>query len=246
MFNRRMLGDPYYDPMYELLQDLDCAFATHDFMGHNGASAGADRFETFTEWHTVCHPHEAQMAMLSMIANGVFERFPRLRVAYMEANCAWLPGGCGAWRSTSSCRATMRSRGSPSRPSNTSRTTASSRWSPTSTSCTHVIEELGDDKIVWESDYPHPDSKYPLAVQSFLDLPKVSDESKRKILWDNAIDLYRFPEGYLPAEFIEATTYEYDPSSYVPHVPPEWAERWRRPMIFPVWSRFSATSTTRI
>jgi len=56
-------------------------------------------------------------------------------------------------------------------------------------------------------------------VQSFLDLPKISDESKRKILWDNALDLYRFPEGYLPSEFIEATTYEYDPSSYVPKVP---------------------------
>ena len=27
----------------------------------------------------------------------------------------------------------------------------------------------------------------------------VSDDSKRKVLWDNAVDLYRFPAGYLPA-----------------------------------------------
>ena len=26
----------------------------------------------------------------------------------------------------------------------------------------------------------------------------ISDSSKRKVLWDNAVDLYRFPEGYLP------------------------------------------------
>ena len=26
----------------------------------------------------------------------------------------------------------------------------------------------------------------------------INAEDKRKILWDNAIDLYRFPEGYLP------------------------------------------------
>ena len=34
--NHRNLGDRYYDPIYELLQDLDCAFATHEFMGLNG------------------------------------------------------------------------------------------------------------------------------------------------------------------------------------------------------------------
>jgi hypothetical protein len=36
-------------------------------------------------------------------------------------------------------------------------------------------------------------------------MPKVSDESKRKILWDNALDFYQFPESYLPTEFKEAT-----------------------------------------
>jgi predicted TIM-barrel fold metal-dependent hydrolase len=37
---------------------------------------------------------------------------------------------------------------------------------------------------------PHPDSKYPHAVDSFLALPGVSDESKRRILWKNALSLY--------------------------------------------------------
>src|SRR5262245_25717944 len=83
-FNRRTLGDRYYDPLWEILQDLDVAFATHEFMGLNGPSAGSDRFETFVEWHACVHQMEAQMAMLAMIVNGVFERFPRLRVAYME------------------------------------------------------------------------------------------------------------------------------------------------------------------
>ena len=62
-----------------------------------------------------------------------------------------------------------------------------------------------DDRIVWESDYPHPDSKYPHAAETFLALPKVSEESKRKILWDNAVDLYRFPPDMLPKEFEEAS-----------------------------------------
>ena len=63
-----------------------------------------------------------------------------------------------------------------------------------------VIRWFGDDRILWESDFPHPDSKYPHTVQHFLDLRPdlISDESKRKIMWDNAVAFYDFPEGYLP------------------------------------------------
>jgi predicted TIM-barrel fold metal-dependent hydrolase len=43
---------------------------------------------------------------------------------------------------------------------------------------------------VFSTDYPHGDSKYPEAVSSFLDLPGLGDDSKRKILWDNWARLY--------------------------------------------------------
>jgi predicted TIM-barrel fold metal-dependent hydrolase len=67
-----------------------------------------------------------------------------------------------------------------------------------------VIEELGDERILFETDYPHPDSKYPHAVETFLAQERLSEASKRKILWDNALDFYRLPESYLPARFDEA------------------------------------------
>jgi predicted TIM-barrel fold metal-dependent hydrolase len=69
-----------------------------------------------------------------------------------------------------------------------------------------VIRWLGDDHIVFETDFPHPDSKYPHATDHFFDLlpSEISEESKRKILWDNAVDLYRFPPSHLPETFVEA------------------------------------------
>ena len=60
-------------------------------MGLRGTTFGSDRFSTYNEWHTVVHPFEAMGAITSMICHGVYERFPRLRVAYMEAGCGWLP-----------------------------------------------------------------------------------------------------------------------------------------------------------
>ncbi len=199
-FNHRNLGDRYYDPIYELLQDLDCAFATHEYMGLNAPTAGSDRFDTFTEWHTVVHPHEAQSALLSMIVHGVFERFPRLRVAYMEAGCGWLP----SWLHRIDEHLELA--GAAEAPDLTMSATDYFRrncW--ISTECddryvADVMRWMGDDHIVFETDFPHPDSKYPKATEHFLALEPdlIGDDSKRKILWDNAVDLYRFPEGYLP------------------------------------------------
>jgi len=44
---------------------------------------------------------------------------------------------------------------------------------------------------VFSTDYPHSDSMFPHSVTAFLKLP-LSDESKRKILWDNWANLYGF------------------------------------------------------
>jgi predicted TIM-barrel fold metal-dependent hydrolase len=52
-----------------------------------------------------------------------------------------------------------------------------------------VIERMGSNNIVFSTDYPHGDSKYPEAVDRFLQLPLPS-EAKRKILWDNCAAYY--------------------------------------------------------
>jgi len=207
-FNHRNLGDRYYDPVYELLQDLYCAFATHEYMGLNGPTAGSDRFSTFTEWHTVVHAHEAQSAVLSMICHGVYERFPRLRCAYMEAGCGWLP----SWLHRIDEQLELA--GAAEFPELTR-----SAWDTFTTNCwistecedryvADVIRWMGDGHIVYETDFPHPDSKYPHATETFLALMPdlISEESKAKILWDNAVDLYRFPADSMPTSFAEGTT----------------------------------------
>ena len=52
-----------------------------------------------------------------------------------------------------------------------------------------VIKKLGDDTLVFSTDYPHSDSHFPEATDLFLKLP-ISETSKRKILWDNCARLY--------------------------------------------------------
>jgi predicted TIM-barrel fold metal-dependent hydrolase len=52
-----------------------------------------------------------------------------------------------------------------------------------------VIETLGSKNMVFSTDYPHGDSKYPEAVDRFLQLP-LTEEAKRNILWDNCAAYY--------------------------------------------------------
>jgi predicted TIM-barrel fold metal-dependent hydrolase len=206
--NHRNLGDRYYDPVWELLQDLDVAFGTHEFMGLNGPSEGSERFFTFTEWHTIVHPFETMSSVVSMISNGVYERFPRLRVAYMEAGCGWLP----SWLHRLDEHLELA--GEREFPELTMSATDYFRrncW--ISAECedhfvADVIRWMGDDHIVYETDFPHPDSKYPHATSTFLSLlpDQISADSKRKVLWDNAVDLYRFPDSHYPASVAEGST----------------------------------------
>jgi predicted TIM-barrel fold metal-dependent hydrolase len=53
----------------------------------------------------------------------------------------------------------------------------------------HVIDYMGGKSIVFSTDYPHGDSRYPEAVDHFLRLP-ISDDDKRNILWDNCAAYY--------------------------------------------------------
>jgi predicted TIM-barrel fold metal-dependent hydrolase len=55
-----------------------------------------------------------------------------------------------------------------------------------------LLHHLGEDNVMWGSDYPHPDGIWPDS-QEFLgrELTEVSPEAKRKITRDNAVKLYQ-------------------------------------------------------
>src|SRR6266542_7091517 len=52
-----------------------------------------------------------------------------------------------------------------------------------------LFDFLGNERLVFSTDFPHVDTKYPKAVERFLELP-ITDEDKRKILWDNCATYY--------------------------------------------------------
>ena len=52
---------------------------------------GVDSFDRLIEVRALSHGFGQMIQMTSMIYNGVYDQFPKLKVAYAEAGCGWVP-----------------------------------------------------------------------------------------------------------------------------------------------------------
>ena len=53
-----------------------------------------------------------------------------------------------------------------------------------------TIDYLGAQHFMYASDVPHWDNEFPESLQQLWEHPQLSDDTKRKILHDNAATLY--------------------------------------------------------
>jgi predicted TIM-barrel fold metal-dependent hydrolase len=125
---------------------------------------------------------------LGLIIGGVLEAFPQLRVALLECNTGWVP----FWLDRIDHDFERLAKWDA--PTLTMKPSAYFLrqcfvGAEEERGLKQVVEQIGDDNIVWSTDYPHWDSDYPHASKEFLELP-VSDATKQKILWANCVRLY--------------------------------------------------------
>jgi predicted TIM-barrel fold metal-dependent hydrolase len=53
-----------------------------------------------------------------------------------------------------------------------------------------VTEFLGDHVLMYASDYPHAESRFPESVDQVLSWTSLGDEVLRKLMWGNAVRFY--------------------------------------------------------
>jgi predicted TIM-barrel fold metal-dependent hydrolase len=82
------LGNKVYWPIYEEAEKLSCALAVHVGCLHH---LGLDSFSTYYSAHALGHPFSLMIQAAGMLAHGVFDRFPDLRVAFLEGGATWVP-----------------------------------------------------------------------------------------------------------------------------------------------------------
>jgi predicted TIM-barrel fold metal-dependent hydrolase len=190
---KHRLYDGFYAPLWNALEDLDVPLAVH-----TGAGVNADEMLYHylpglrTAQVTVAFTVGNMLASTALIMGGVLERHPRLRVVHLESGAGWVP----FWmdRLAASVQGGFRGLGIPGlkhSPADYFRRQCFISADPDDPFIKQTIEMIGDGNIVTATDFAHPEGRrYESAVKEFLDLPEVALESKRKIMWDNALRLY--------------------------------------------------------
>lgn len=191
--NGRRIHDRYFDPLWAEIDKLGVPLCFHppanpkqqqvarEFYGHPNSSIIAMALR---------NPIELQLAVSAFCGGGVLEKFPTLRVAFLEGNCAWLPWLLYRLDERAELHGALADVPLSKKPSDYFMEQCYISVDVDEYLVPDVIRRLGDDNIVISTDYPHIDAHYPHAVQEFLETPDVSEASMKKILWDNCERLY--------------------------------------------------------
>jgi predicted TIM-barrel fold metal-dependent hydrolase len=125
-----------------------------------------------------------------MILGGIPELFPRLRIAYLEAGCGWVP--YWMWRLDEEYE--KRAPEAPLLKAKPSEYMRSGRifysCDPDEEMIDYVMDRMGEDVIFYASDYPHWDALYPSSVKVLMANHSLGDKRKKKIFDDNPRRFY--------------------------------------------------------
>ena len=58
-----------------------------------------------------------------------------------------------------------------------------------------VIREMGQNRLFYASDWPHWDNEYPDSLYHIWQREDLTEEQKKGILRDNALEMYRLDDG---------------------------------------------------
>jgi predicted TIM-barrel fold metal-dependent hydrolase len=186
-----LMGKKRYWPIYEAATEAGFPVAVHVF-GTSGRPASNSGWPSFYIEDMTEHAASCQAQVTSLIMEGVFERYPDLKLVLIEAGFAWLPAL--GWRLD---KIWKRLRDEvPHLKRAPSEYIRDHFWVSTqpmeeTERPEHLIDVMnwvGFDRFLFASDYPHWDFDDPLVA-----LPPTLDETRRrKIYAGNARTLYRF------------------------------------------------------
>lgn len=186
----RAYGDPHYFPIFEAAQRNGLKIATHHTVHVEGA-LGMGRY--YIERHMLI-PQGTMAQIISLVCNGVFDRFPELQFVCLEGGFTWLPHLM--WRMDREYKSLRAEVPWVKRlPSEHVRERLRLATQPVEDlsrdELVRVIELIGsEDVVMFATDYPHFDFDSPLRSLP----PRLPEGLKRKIFYENAQRFYGLPD----------------------------------------------------
>ena len=188
--NNVLLDSRSLYPIYEAAEETDLPVLIHG--GTARPPYGPGTFDLRGAWflqHALGNPWSGMAAMGAIIGGGVMERFGELRAAIVETSAGWLPSILDRFDSHYAL--------SPQHVPYLKHTPTDvvkggryfhgiDTWERT---LEGVVEVVGEDVLIFATDWPHGDTAWPTGVQQVVEWTGLSESAKRKILGGNAMRL---------------------------------------------------------
>jgi predicted TIM-barrel fold metal-dependent hydrolase len=180
--------------VFAALDERGLPLAIHS--GPNWSEKPFEQLNRFLGAHALGFPFYAMIQLTNIVLNGIPERFPRVKFIFMEAGQAWVPFLIARldneYRQRSSEAPLLKRLPSEYIRDMYFTTQPFERLDNPRHIETFFEMMDGENRLLYSSDYPHQDFDLPTYL---WDLPFLSEAAKRKILGENAMNLFGITAG---------------------------------------------------
>jgi predicted TIM-barrel fold metal-dependent hydrolase len=190
----RNLDDPSFFPFYETAQELDVPMFCHPNGQQGFITQRFDKGEAnnFLAMHILGRPTNCTQALVALVAGGVFEKFPRLKVVFFECTAEWPLYWMHRMDDDWDWIKDDQSRHMPIPLSMPPSEYVKRNCYVTMEADEHPdvlslsLKELGAEHILMATDMPHFDSEFPHTVSTLQSREDLTSQQKELILGGNA------------------------------------------------------------
>ena len=212
-YGKPLIGDPHWNKLWDVACECDLPISFHIGSGDMQEGLAKQRVETygrmaaFTELAVDIFLHNA-LQLNDLLMSGVLVRYPKIKFVSVESGIGWIPFALEAMD--------YQFMGNSVREENPdykmlpseyfARNVYACYWFE-QTAPRRLIDKIGINNVLFETDFPHPTSLYGDEVHARIKsgLSDCEDSIRRKILWDNSQKLYNV-EGPTAADETKRTT----------------------------------------
>jgi predicted TIM-barrel fold metal-dependent hydrolase len=187
------LDEPAWEPVWAAAQEHDLTVVIHSFTMTIPYPPGCwDTWDNVFLQRAAGHVWNAQRNMAALIGAGVLDRYPALRLTSLECGHGWL----ASWAARLDELAEMARHALPTLKQKPSDYIRGPRYFQSiqiyegEQSLRHAFEAIGEDTLMFATDYPHSESWFPKSAEIVLGWKTLGDAARRKLLWDNAVRCY--------------------------------------------------------
>lgn len=184
---------PDLDPIWKAAADHDLAISHHSFTWNPPYFPGyRDLWDNIFLGRLASHTWGAMRFMAAFIGSGVMDKYPGLRMGVLEGGFGWLPFWSRRMDEQASyVGGTAELKHKCSEYVQGGRFFCSIETHEGEDMFNMVTGFLGNEVLMFASDFPHSECHFPESVDDVLAWSSLSDDTRHKLMWDNAARFYK-------------------------------------------------------